>query len=111
MSLETLKQELSNLLMNVEMDIQGAEAHATGANIHDVKACIGELRQYKKWSDIGHFDTIPWLKEAHYQFMITTMQQTLCRLNLLKIGNDCRTAEREAKKLFNPGKFPGKEEN
>lgn len=110
MILEALKTELANVLMNIEVDIQKAETKATGANIHDVKACVGELRQYKKWLETGHFDTIAWLKEEHFRHMITTMQQTLCRLNLLTCGNDCRTAEREAKKLFNPGKFPGKEE-
>jgi hypothetical protein len=110
MTLEELKNELASVLMNVEVDIQAAEAHATGANIHDIKACVGSLRQYKKWSDIGYFNDILWLKEEHFRHMITTMQQTLCRMNLLRIGNDCRTAEREAKKLFNPGKFPEKEE-
>jgi hypothetical protein len=110
MTLEALKTELANVLMNVEVDIQQAESKATGANIHDVKACVGELRQYKKWLETGHFDTIPWLRKDHYKHIITTMQQTICRLNLLRLGKDCTTAEREAKKLFNPGKFPGKED-
>lgn len=111
MSLEVIKKEMSDLLENVDFDCQAAEAHATGANIHEIRACSFFLRDLRFALLNDHFaEAHPDWEKKEFQWLLVSAKKLLCKMNLLRIGNDCRTAEREAKKLFNPGKFPGKEE-
>lgn len=103
----TYREQLANLLVNVDYEIQCAQIRASGANVHSLAGISASLHDYKFFLDNGRFEQLygPNVDKV-YAWTTVLVNQLLTRLRLISNGMSGNEASKEAKKLYDPGPFP-----